>query len=425
MDPELKLEDHLAELIDGIRQGAPGIDLWPDLNLSMALNQAMNDPTNPVAQFRARLLEDPDFTALCNGWIEGQGTGFAIQDHMLPIVLIRAVLKEGNPARVIDEHRTFATRLRSPLRNYYVISGCNIDQATQITPYLRLLAWSDVPESSIKRKFSHQSTGQIMLTTDVIVPMRAKAGCAIEIDPQEDVTLAGPGTERSQAPTAEFSTKYAVREEIARDVVRCIFLLTLGATDIIGSWPEATDAAARRHFGEAFFYGKALFDLSMLWQPETQLEGNSVRERYLELTSVKREVREVLRHAIDRLNWAKRRENLVDRAIDLGIALEMLLLHGKGDKNELSFRLAAHGSMFIGGSPSHKKTNFALLKRVYQLRSQSVHTGQLKTKDIETAPQDINAAIKLAAEVALKVLELGRFPNWENEVLFPDTAELP
>jgi hypothetical protein len=424
---ELSLEETLAALIDEIRRNVPDIDQWPDLNVSKALIGAMLDPANSVAKFQARLFEDPRFADLRIGWIEGQGYGSAIQDHMLPLVLIRAALREGDHARIIEEHREFAACRKSPLRNYFAIGGCSVDQAIQMAPCLRLVPWSDVPESRIKRKLSDQSSGGIAPPTDVIVQMRAEAGCAIEIDPKEDVQLLVAGEQQPEVPSKEFlqtSAGVLERHESARDVVRCIFLLTLVPTDIIGSWPEATGVAARRLFVEALSYGRALFELSMQRPTDVLVEGNAVKDRYLELARVEPGVREVLRHAIDRLNWATRRDGAIDRAIDLGIALEMLLLHGKGEKNELSFRLAIHGATFVGGSSSERQTNFAIFKRAYELRSQGVHSGRLKPKNVETASSDIDAGIKLAADVALKLLKLGRFPNWEVECLFRESTEL-
>ena len=418
------LEDQLSTLIAEIRHDVPTIDSWPDLDVSMALCKALSDPDNSVARFQARLFEDPIFGNLRNGWIEGQSSGYAFQDHMLPLALIRAALKEGNSNDIIAEHRAFAARRKSPLLNYFVIGGCSVDHSVEITRHLRLIIWSDVPNSSTKNKFSSAKPNTLLSEADTIVPMQASAGCAIEFDPEENMNLFSVGEPQRNLSPEEYQREAANHEgryESVRDVVRCIFLLTVVPVDIIGSWHEATDAAARRLFGGGFSYGKALFDHSLLWASDAQIDGSMVKDQYIKISQFEVGMREVLRHAIDRLNLAKRRDNLVDRAIDLGISLEMLLLHGKNEKTELSFRIAMHGATFVGGSSSEQQTNFAIIKRAYQLRSDGVHSGRLKSRDVEKAQTDINAAINLATVVALKVLDLGRFPNWESECLFSNS----
>jgi Apea-like HEPN len=418
------LEEQLAGLVEEIRRDVPDVDQLPDLNVSMDLMRVMRDPTSSVAKFQTSLIKDPSLHIFFSGLIEGQYTGTLLQDHVLPLVIIRAALREGEPERIIAEHREFAARRVSPLRNYFAVGGCRVDQAIQIRPRLRLIPWSDVPGSRTKRKFSGLNTGGLMGPTELIVPTPVAAGCAIEIDPQEDVKLLSDDQSQWYQRTEDTLRNLknaADRDETARDVVRCIFLLTLFPTDIIGSWHEPTDAAARRLFGGNLTYGRTLFELAMNWPPDTPLEGSIVRDRYLEFARLVPNMRDVLRHAIDRLNWAKRRDSVVDRAIDLGIALEMLLLHDIKPKSELSFRLAINGAKLLGGSSSKQKDAFRILRKAYELRSNAVHEGQLDAKNVANSQSHIDDAIALGAKIATKLLKIGRFPNWEADYWFSES----
>lgn len=89
------------------------------------------------------------------------------------------------------------------------------------------------------------------------------------------------------------------------------------------------------------------------------------------------------------LNWMSRAKDEidpVDRALFLGIALEMVLLsdiHGNAEKpDQLRLSFCLRGSKLIGGSSDEKKENYAILKEVYSLRSQAAHSGRFSTKRV-------------------------------------------
>ena len=68
---------------------------------------------------------------------------------------------------------------------------------------------------------------------------------------------------------------------------------------------------------------------------------------------------------------------LADISIDLGIALEALLLHEQNKKNrgELRFRLGLRGAWLVGSDGNERAEILKLLREVYDLRSIAVHSG--------------------------------------------------
>ncbi len=72
-----------------------------------------------------------------------------------------------------------------------------------------------------------------------------------------------------------------------------------------------------------------------------------------------------------------RDRDFADQAIDLGIALEALLLHelGKEDRGELRYRLSLRGAWLGGGDEQERAEIQRTLKAVYDLRSRAVHAG--------------------------------------------------
>jgi hypothetical protein len=93
------------------------------------------------------------------------------------------------------------------------------------------------------------------------------------------------------------------------------------------------------------------------------------------------QLRSVLRIVLDRLNAAKRRRNVVDRSIELGVAAEALFLRYSGeDQSELSFRLATRAAWLLGSSRAEREQVFDCFRALYDARSKAVHNGELPSK---------------------------------------------
>jgi Apea-like HEPN len=119
---------------------------------------------------------------------------------------------------------------------------------------------------------------------------------------------------------------------------------------------------------------------------------------------------------LDRLIQALRRKYGVDKAIDLGIALEVMLLHGigKNDRGELRFRSSIRGATFLGGEKKERLEILRLLKEAYDLRSQAVHSGVLKKGKSQHI---LEQAAKIGAKIALNLIERRSFPDWDAEIV--------
>ena len=102
----------------------------------------------------------------------------------------------------------------------------------------------------------------------------------------------------------------------------------------------------------------------------------------------------------------------------MGIALEVMLLHGIGenDRGEMRFRSSIRGATFLGGEKLERKKTFKLLKDVYDLRSKAVHTGVLEPKKNSPPPKPIlENATSTCAGISRKLIEIGSFPNWDTD----------
>jgi hypothetical protein len=126
-----------------------------------------------------------------------------------------------------------------------------------------------------------------------------------------------------------------------------------------------------------------------------------------------------LRIPLDRLGRAGRERDFADRAIDLGIALESLLL-GDNDHSELSFRLSLRGAWLIGNDDTERLGLQKALKNLYDLRSRAVHSGTIErsaktgntiARATEICKALIRKAIELKCDIDWERLIVGRRPS--------------
>jgi hypothetical protein len=129
------------------------------------------------------------------------------------------------------------------------------------------------------------------------------------------------------------------------------------------------------------------------------------------------------RLVLDRLGQAKRRGQLEDKILDLGITLEMLLLpdNKSGDQLSQSFRL--RGAWLVGRDPKERVAVCALLKTLYTLRSVVAHGGTFTKNQREEASMKGPEFEELAERVLCECLARPSI-DWQ-ELLLGDAEKLP
>jgi hypothetical protein len=126
---------------------------------------------------------------------------------------------------------------------------------------------------------------------------------------------------------------------------------------------------------------------------------------------------ESLARSIDRLGRARLAASPVDRALDLGIAAEIALMHDHSPANtEIAHKIGGRAAWLLGRSPTEREVIFVEMKRLYQARSQAVHSGVLSSR----STIDLMSADRLVTRALFAILECGRFPNWNSLTLGGD-----
>lgn len=152
------------------------------------------------------------------------------------------------------------------------------------------------------------------------------------------------------------------------------------------------------------------------WVREVQVpenEAEALAAAYFSIDPSKRN--KVLRIPLDRLGRAGRERDFADRAIDLGIALESLLLHDIDGRSELSFRLSVRGAWLLGTSHTDRLEIQSSLTKLYVLRSQAVHAG-LVDRDTKTG-NTIARATALCQALIHKTIEFRCDIDWKRLVV--------
>ncbi len=125
-----------------------------------------------------------------------------------------------------------------------------------------------------------------------------------------------------------------------------------------------------------------------------------------------------MRRILDRLSQAKRRIQIEDKILDLGIALEMLLLTNS-NKEQLSLSFRLRGSWLLGVGKEDRFKKYEQLKKIYGYRSDVAHNGMLckgKQEKITQVGQSFPEYLTIAENICQKVIKDG-YPNWDKLVL--------
>lgn len=108
----------------------------------------------------------------------------------------------------------------------------------------------------------------------------------------------------------------------------------------------------------------------------------------------------------------------VDRAIDLGIALESLFLTSD-ETDELSYRIGMRAAKYLGGDLDDRLRIRAVVRDLYSLRSKAVHRGRLSTDPAKSkkANELLTEGANHIATTLAQAIRDGRLPSWDQLLL--------
>jgi hypothetical protein len=144
---------------------------------------------------------------------------------------------------------------------------------------------------------------------------------------------------------------------------------------------------------------------------------------YESFRGLSRQAKDRMRLPMSRLNAALRRRENTDTAIDLGIALESMLL-GKVDTDK-RYQAAIRCSFLLGENPDAKHRLHDLASELYNLRNKAVHRGALKPDDLVWLKgQELHKVLEEGSQLIARMIKRfidnkAREPDWNSLVLGP------
>lgn len=132
---------------------------------------------------------------------------------------------------------------------------------------------------------------------------------------------------------------------------------------------------------------------------------------------------------LERLNSAIRQPTQEGSAIDIGTALESLLLSdNENSQGELRFRTALRGAWLVGRNTDERIQLHRLLSQVYDLRSSAVHTGAIRSA-AKGATDRLREAYTVTAKICLCLAQRGGVitepHEWQRLVLGGEQVVVP
>jgi hypothetical protein len=365
---------------------------------------ALHISTDIVTEVKEALSAIPELVALNGGTMDAGNFGlpFGIDDELAKWTIGRMLITDAH-STVQDLIAFVGNRIE--LTDYLAFTGNTIEKVVELSDNVHLLPMDMVPRYDTLAQALGAPQMQLLAPTGVIRRVRIKSPfVARDLDPfrqRENHELL-----RELSVVMGVHHSYPVFDGVVFTAVP--ESVPFGMPGGCSSWiPEIRPSSLPPA------------------PPLTDADIQTLRG-YLRLG---RATQQRLALPLQRLRLSLIRVTLVDRAVDLGIALESLLI--AGDKHtELVETGALRAAILIGGEHLERERSDAVYRKFYnELRSPAVHTGVIETKPLKIKHVGERSAVDLLAlaqtlcgSLISRIIELGAFPDWRKT--FPSAKDL-
>lgn len=292
-----------------------------------------------------------------------------------------------------------------------ILSGVTVPSEIRITDAISVVPFEQIPASL--------HAGHISRYPDTYLP---------HLDPLGRHPLPSAIVYRSNQPVQLLPERPrnlnpSVHSDTVIDVARCLTLF--GPCAPVRSWgwycverPELIPISA-----SSVVLGRGPEDIAL--KSVQAFPGGDVEVVIPQFLALDRASREQLGVSLDRLNLALRRTRDIDKAIELGIALESLLTSDKDSNRPLSYLLRLRGARLGGADAARRQEIAKLLSNVYELRSKAVHQGVFNERQARMASEVLPNGIDLCATLIRIVIARGGIPDWDKFDIEEDLRETP
>lgn len=323
------------------------------------------------------------------------------------------------------ELRDFVDRQHCEVEEYLAFSGLEVNAAMALSPEVDLLPMTAVPESTLSISltdpdwtyFGRDARGHVKRKTATVLASFGKP--TWHANPH--VATAALRVRRKAVPKVVAAPESPQLAEAMIDRLLVIAAATGMGMFPVAYWVSATPATPLwSSFAWAYWsHVRALRPFATTVGNETSIIA-AVRAWEAFPPSLKPKVKV----SLERLNRGLGTALSVDCAIDIGVALEALLLADLAPNDQISLAFRLRGAWLLGKDPVERADLAGQFNAIYGCRSAAVHGGKLPSETYSVGAIKVPAdefmtthARSLAARAVLKVIELGKIPDWRTVLL--------
>jgi len=326
-----------------------------------------------------------------------------LDEYTIPASLIRRARVLGSAEAAVAELADLMEQDQASAELVAVIAGVSVEAPVQLAPDVQLIpfGWTQVPDWM--RRIDRTGFG-LMTRQFVDAPFAAAVVKRIQFSP-----VFGMESQPAEGVPAEDILEVT-------DLAMCIALTTTRVVSIVRMyWGD--DDPRLPIITEPVAYGDPQWVEGSVDEP-APIDDAKLTE-VLQLFSKFVGATDSLKLVIKRLNRSRRMWRDEDRAIDVGVALEALLMHGDSTSNqEINFKLGIRAAWLLGKTIDERVEIAKQVRDLYQLRSDAAHQGKLeRAKDILAREITLSDGADLVGRLLLAILERGGWPDWRVLVL--------
>lgn len=201
----------------------------------------------------------------------------------------------------------------------------------------------------------------------------------------------------------------------------CMFLtLHSNSTPVsAGAWVELDEGVPCKNMSGVGFSYPSPEIIVRMDIPFHKYEWEKIQSTYHQFIKLDSRTKDLLSIVLQRLNQARRRQRVEDRAIDQGIAFEVLLLNDKEHKTGISWKLRNRVAYILEEEIGAREKLCEFFKAFYKCRSKATHVGKINNT-INVANRGmmkihdlLEESDQLCVKAIKKIILNGGFLNWD------------
>ena len=328
-----------------------------------------------------------------------------LYEMLLASALVRRTHVLGDAKHAVQELLNLVMTNKAYSRIVMVLAGAEILCAAELAPGISIIPFKDLKPPSWIKEFQEESSWPLSRTFEHIAP---SAALVMQ-------HLISPVFTSENEPNNNFPLSQIAQ---LRTMAYCIALTAGHSPAILRVWLENDDPRLPIVSSEVV-YANPRWAKGRATSYDVDSERvSSVYASYLNFQGDRRPLDIAMSRLTDALGGWEREE----RAIDVGITLEVLLTHTqggqRGQNTEIRYKLGVHAGWLIGVDSADRIFICRKIRRLYNFRSQAAHSGVVKTRSDTWAEIDdeIETGIALGGRIVIAILKLGAWPKWDELV---------